>query len=73
MSKHANEILDLKKNPCITFGSKPHAYLRMICLLPYVNLLMANIGRFWGTILMTLKSPQKNNFEQETFSVFLLH
>lgn len=36
MSKHANEILDLKKNPCITFGSKPHAYLRMICLLPYV-------------------------------------
>lgn len=39
MSKHANEILDLKKNPCITFGSKPHAYLRMICLLPYVNFL----------------------------------
>lgn len=73
MSKHANEILDLKKNPCITFGSKPHAYLRMICLLPYVNLLMAIIGRFWGTILMILKSPQKNNFEQETFSVFLLH
>lgn len=53
MSKHANEILDLKKNPCITFGSKPHAYLRMICLLPYVNLLMANIGRFWGTIVTT--------------------
>lgn len=54
-------------------------WLKTSCLSPYdlfvtlLNLLMANIGRFWGTILIILKSPQKNNFEQETFSVFLLH